>query len=159
MRRKDREITDFGEIVKVMEECDVCRLALNDESGYPYILPLNFGMRVKDGQITLYFHGAAEGKKYDLIAKDNRASFEMDCGHNLLVNEYACTCTMEYRSVIGRGTIEILPEEEKYNALCVLMEHYHKEGFPVNRKVIPMTTVFKLSVSEVTGKIRAKKQG
>ena len=39
MRRKDLEITDFNEIVKVMENCDVCRLALND-TDYPYIIPL-----------------------------------------------------------------------------------------------------------------------
>ncbi len=33
MRQKDREITDFNEIVEVMKNCDVCRLALNDD-GY-----------------------------------------------------------------------------------------------------------------------------
>ena len=44
MRRKDREITDFQELIAVMKKCDVCRIALNDSSGYPYILPLNFGI-------------------------------------------------------------------------------------------------------------------
>ena len=43
MRRSDREITDLKEIVEIMRKCDVCRLALNDD-GYPYIIPLNFGM-------------------------------------------------------------------------------------------------------------------
>lgn len=43
MRRKDREITEFEEIIDVMERCGVCRLALHDEE-YPYIVPLNFGM-------------------------------------------------------------------------------------------------------------------
>ena len=47
MRRSDREIKEMTEMVKVMEQCDVCRLALNDE-GYPYILPLNFGMKECD---------------------------------------------------------------------------------------------------------------
>ena len=59
MRRSDREITDRNEILGVMEKCDVCRLALNDaEYGYPYILPLNFGMKADGEQIVLYFHGA-----------------------------------------------------------------------------------------------------
>ena len=79
MRRNDREITEFSEMTDVMKRCDVCRLALNDEDGYPYLLPLNFGMEETDGRVTLYFHGAKEGKKYDLIRKDVRASFEMDC--------------------------------------------------------------------------------
>ena len=66
MRRNDREITEFSEMTDVMKRCDVCRLALNDEDGYPYLLPLNFGMEETDGRVTLYFHGAKEGKKYDV---------------------------------------------------------------------------------------------
>lgn len=153
MRRKDREVSDMGEILRIMEKCDVCRLALNDE-GYPYILPLNFGMQAKPEQIILYFHGAAVGKKYDLIAKDNRASFEMDCSHKLVTDSAKGSCTMEYESVIGQGKIEIVPDEEKYDALCVLMKHYHKEDFLFNRAVMPQTTVFKLTVEHITGKRR-----
>ena len=40
MRRKDREITDFQELVRIMEQCDVCRIALNG-GGFPYIVPLH----------------------------------------------------------------------------------------------------------------------
>ena len=60
MRRSDREIIDEQELLQVISECDVCRLALNDEE-VPYILPLNFGEEVSDGRLYLYFHGAAEG--------------------------------------------------------------------------------------------------
>lgn len=156
MRRSDREIKDINEIIKVIEKCDVCRLALNDD-GYPYILPLNFGMQITNGKITLYFHGAAEGKKYELIEKDKRASFEMDCSHRLVTDIDKGNCTMEYESVIGKGIIEILSEEEKYDALCILMKHYHKEEFLFNKAVIPKTTVMKLVVENVTGKARMKK--
>lgn len=155
MRRKDREIKDFNEIVQVIEKCDVCRLALHDDD-YPYILPLNFGMQLEDGQIVLYFHGAKEGKKYELIAKDNRACFEMDCEHKLITDEAAGNCTMNYESVIGYGRVEIIPDEEKYDALCILMKHYHKEDFSFNQAIMPQTTVFKLIVETVTGKRRKK---
>lgn len=57
MRRKDREITSKEEMLDVIRRSDVCRLALNDD-GYPYILPLNFGMKEEDGKVVLYFHGA-----------------------------------------------------------------------------------------------------
>lgn len=156
MRRSDREVKEFKDIVAIMEKCDVCRIALND-NGYPYILPLNFGMSVKDEKIELYFHGAVEGIKYDLIAKDNRASFEMDCEHNLITNMERGNCTMEYKSVIGQGHIEMLSDDEKYDALCILMKHYHREEFPFNQEVMPKTKVFKLVVEKVTGKIRVKK--
>ena len=60
MRRSDREITDFQELITVMRGCDVCRLALHDEP-YPYILPLNFGLEVDGETVRLYFHGANTG--------------------------------------------------------------------------------------------------
>ncbi|MCM1325305.1 MAG: pyridoxamine 5'-phosphate oxidase family protein [Bacteroidales bacterium] len=156
MRRSDREIKEFADIVAIMEKCDVCRIALNND-GYPYILPLNFGMCVKDGRIELYFHGAVEGTKYDLMEKDNRASFEMDCEHRLVTELDSGNCTMEYKSVIGQGHIEMIPEDEKYDALCILMRHYHQEEFPFNKEVMPRTKVFKLVVEKVTGKARMKK--
>ena len=86
MRRRDREITDKQDILEVMRKCDVCRIALHD-GDYPYIVPLNFGLQVENDMPVLYFHGALEGKKYELIEKDNRASFEMDCGHQLILDK------------------------------------------------------------------------
>ena len=52
MRRADREITNFDELIAVMRGCDVCRLALHDEP-YPYILPLNFGLEADGGTFTV----------------------------------------------------------------------------------------------------------
>ena len=110
MRRHDREITDKNEILEIMNRCDVCRLAFND-GDYPYILPLNFGLEEKDGHIILYFHSALEGYKSELIKRDNRVSFEMDCKHELKYDDEKGYCTMAYESVIGRGRIEVLPDE------------------------------------------------
>lgn len=155
MRRADREVTDRSAIIAIMKKCDVCRIALNDE-GYPYILPLNFGMVVKGETIELYFHGAMNGTKYDLIEKDNRASFEMDCGHRLVTEVEHGSCTMDYESVIGQGHIEILSDKEKRDALRILMKQYHQEEFPYNEAVVPETRVFKLVVEKVTGKARKK---
>lgn len=155
MRRGDREIRDFSEIIVVMKKCDVCRIALND-GGYPYILPLNFGMRAEGEQITLYFHGAGEGRKYELIKRDNRASFEMDCSHKLIADREACSCTMQYESVIGRGKIEIVPEEERYDAMRALMRQYYEEEFSFPEEAVKRTTVMKLVVEEVTGKRNRK---
>lgn len=155
MRRSDRQIKDFREIVEVMEKCDVCRIALNDD-GYPYILPLNFGMKTEGEQITLYFHGAGEGRKYELIKRDNRVSFEMDCAHKLVADREVCRCTMGYESVVGRGRIEIVSDEERQEALRALMKQYHEDDFPFKREVADRTTVMKLVVEEATGKRNRK---
>ena len=153
MRRKDREITDFDEIVAIMRKCDVCRLALND-GDFPYIVPLNFGLEVRGDRVFLYFHAAKEGKKLDLIARDNRASFEIDCDHNFILYEERMSCTMGYASVIGHGTIELLPEEEKYAALKILMGQYHAEDFQFNTDMMNVTTVMRMTVLDMVGKRR-----
>lgn len=159
MRRSDREIKEREEILRIMERCDVCRLALHDEE-YPYILPLNFGMETEGDQITLYFHGAETGKKYELIARDNRAGFEMDCAHRLVMEhgKDGCSCTMEYESVVGCGRLELVEEKEKYHALCLLMRHYYQEEVPFQEAAMSRTTVIKLTVERITGKRRKKSQ-
>lgn len=160
MRRKDREITCRAEMLKIIRGCDVCRVALNDpETGVPYILPLNFGFEEKDGRLTFYFHGALEGRKYELMQNDPRASFELDRGHELMLDEGQGNCTMTYESVIGRGRMALVPEEEKEAALQLLMRQYRSEDFCYNRAVLPATRVFKLTVESMTAKRRARPRG
>ena len=157
MRQSDREITDINEIIEVMKRCDVCRLALNDDA-YPYILPLNFGMEAENGKITLFFHSALEGYKVDLIKRDNRASFEMDCKHQLQYFEEKGYCTMAYESVTGRGKITILSDDEKFEALKKLMDHYHpgKDAY-FNPAAMARTMVYTLEVEKITGKRKMPK--
>ena len=153
MRRKDREITDFNEIIDIIKKCDVCRIALNDDE-YPYVVPLNFGLDVQGNQVFFYFHAAMEGKKLDLIAKDNRATFEMDCDHNFILYEERMSCTMGYASVIGHGTIEIVADEDKYESLKILMRQYHAEDFKFNTDMMKVTTVLNMTVTDMLGKRR-----
>ena len=158
MRRSDREVKDIQEIIAIIDKCDVCRLALNDD-GFPYIVPLNFGVSYENERIELIFHSALEGHKLDLIRKDNRASFEMDCSHQLQYFEDRGYCTYSYESVIGRGRITILDDDAKAAALEQLMRHYHKgEAAHFNPAAIPRTTVFKLIVEEITGKRKELKK-
>ena len=152
MRRSDREIKELEHIIEVIKKCEVCRVALNDEE-YPYILPLNFGFGIEEGQVVLYFHGATEGTKYQLIARDPRASFEMDCSHRLVLEENTGNCTMEFESIIGRGIIEIITDyDQKKEALDILMGQYHADDFTYNEAIISQTGIMKLTVQQMTGK-------
>lgn len=151
MRRKDKEVTEREGILDIMRRCDVCRLALHDEE-YPYILPLNFGVHVLEEQITLYFHGATEGKKYELLRRNNRVGFEMDCSHKLVIDPIKGFCTMQYESVIGHGVIEMVTDaEEKTFALGCLLRQYQTER-EIPQAMIPRITVMKLTVADCTGK-------
>ncbi len=82
----------------------------------------------------------------------------MDCAHRLVLDDDRHSCTMEYESVIGSGTVSMLNENEKYEALMCLMRQYHSEDFPFNKDVMAVTNVFCLRVEHMTGK-RRKKSG
>ena len=62
--------------------------------------------------------------------------------------------TMGYESVIGQGTIEIVAEDKKYDALKILMRQYHAEDFQFNTDMIKVTTLLRLKVEKLTGKRR-----
>jgi nitroimidazol reductase NimA-like FMN-containing flavoprotein (pyridoxamine 5'-phosphate oxidase superfamily) len=157
MRRKDREIKDHAEIIKVIEKCDVCRIGLSD-GNIPYIVPLNFGYEYIDNSLTLYFHGAKEGRKLDIIEKNPVACFEMDCSHKLIEADMPEKYTMEYESVMGNGRICLCTEEaEKTHALTRLMKTYAKEKeFDFPDHVVESVCILKLEVANFTGK-RLKK--
>lgn len=152
MRRKDREITDLNEIMEIIKKCDVCRLAFFDE-GFPYIVPLNFGAFLAEDKISIYFHGANAGKKLVLIEKNNKVAFEMDCSHKLILGEKACDSTMEYESVCGNGTVELLEGQEKLSGLAALMKQYSTNNHhEFDEKEVRAVAVLKLSVNKITAK-------
>ena len=100
MRRKDREVADLEGQLAILEQCPVCRIAINDPaSGVPYLVPLNFGMAAGPQSLTLYFHCAPVGTKLDLLRADPNVSFEADCPGT------GCTvhCFRHYRYPQGRS--------------------------------------------------------
>ena len=153
MRRKDREIVNKAEIIEIIDKCEVCRLGLSDNK-IPYVVPMNYGYKYQDGKLTLYFHGAREGKKLDIIAKNSKACFEVDCSHELVVGEEAWDYTMKYESVIGYGEIYICTDKsEVTEGLQLLMKQVVKDKeFIFPDKVVNSVTVLKLEVTEFTGK-------
>ena len=89
MRRQDRAVTDPEKIRAVIDACEVCRLGFQDGRGV-YVVPVNFGHTVEGGRHVFYFHGAAEGRKVDLVRRNGWAGFELDTGYRLQGAEEAC---------------------------------------------------------------------
>lgn len=154
MRRKDKEIIDINEIIKIIDNNKVCRLALS-ENGQPYIVPLNYGYLFDNNILTLYFHSAGEGKKVEIIKKNNRACFEIDSGGELEIGENPCRYSYKFESVIGFGKITLLNSiNEKINGLNKLMEHQtgQKGTFNFDPKIVEQIIVYKIVADEFTGK-------
>ncbi|MDR2923004.1 MAG: pyridoxamine 5'-phosphate oxidase family protein [Treponema sp.] len=154
MRRKEREITDIGEKLKIIEQCKICRLGMSD-NGQPYIVPLSFGWRFEEGILTLYFHSAHEGKKIGILKNNNRACFEMDTGFALIEAERACGYSCAYASVIGTGLIEFIDSpQEKIIGLNLLMKHQTGKDIEhqYSGEALDGVTVYKMDVLEFSGK-------
>lgn len=152
MRRKDREITEFDRMLAVLEACDCCRLGFWDGEGV-YILPLNFGYTADGGKgdgLTLYFHGALEGKKIDLAKDGPRVGFEMDTKHELITHETACGYAYRYQSIIGRGDLKIVTDpEEKILGLERIMAHYSgRDTWEIRPEMAARVAVLRLTVTE-----------
>ena len=62
IRRKDRAITDYHRMLEIMNQCDICRLGLQDDESV-YIVPLNFGFKADNEELTLYSMDLLKEKK------------------------------------------------------------------------------------------------
>lgn len=157
MRRCDREITDRQEIMEILNRMQVCRLAMQDADGL-YIVPMSFGYEwPKDGDLTLYFHCAHEGRRISALKACPEVAFEMDRELQQITAETACGYGCLYESVIGSGRAAFLEEEsEKQHALAVLMRQQTGKDFSFTPAMTQGVTVFRVQATAFTVKARKK---
>lgn len=154
MRRQDRQVTDFREILKIVDRCEVCRLAMV-VNGAPYVIPMNFGWAEEDGALVLYLHSAVEGTKIDALAADERVCFEMDTDGRVVEDEIPCRNGYLYASVIGTGQAEFLSTpQEKTKGLNCIMRHLTGKEYEYHERALPFVAVFRVRAKTLTCKRR-----
>lgn len=149
MRRKDREITDINEIKFLLKTTDTIRIGFNDQP-YPYIVPVSYGFEEKNNQIIIYFHGAREGKKTELIEENNRVCIETDITNDYLETLNSVTCL--YESIIGYGEVFKIENHEAKHGLDLILTHCGYRGYEYSDKCLENTAVYKIVIKEITGK-------
>ena len=149
MRRADKEIKDRKQIDAIMKKANCCRIALVD-GGYPYIVPVNFAVNNNH----LYFHSAKEGKKIDIIRKNNQVCFEMDVEGEIVKGQKACFWGMKYVSVIGFGQAFFIEDNiGKRKALDILMEKYSgRIGFSYADDELDKIIIIDIKIDAMSGK-------
>ena len=149
MRRKDKEIIDFNDIEAILKRNNICRIGLSDDN-VPYIIPMNYGYK----NYTLIFHSAKEGKKIDIIRNNPEACFEITEDIKIIESDKACSFGTRYRSVFGKGKIEIIDDESmKIEGLNVLMaQHSDKNNWEFSKKSLQNIVILKLDIDELSGK-------
>ena len=145
-----RRITsDVDAIESVIRSASVCRIALSDD-GQPYVVPVCFGY----ADNTLYFHSAPRGRKLDILGKNNAVCCEFDVDQEIVRAEDACAWSVRYRSVVAFGRASIVKDlEEKGKALDVIVAHYGGRPCAYPEATLLRTTVVKVEIQSMTGKI------
>ena len=148
MRRNEREITDRQDIDAAIRSSPAGRLGLSDD-GEPYVVPLCFGY---DGD-ALYFHCAKEGRKLDIIRRNNRVCFEFDIVTGVLEADEACGWGIGYRSVIGVGTAHVVEGvDDIRTGLEILMAQYSDRGYSIPDDAVSGVCVVRIDIESVSGK-------
>jgi nitroimidazol reductase NimA-like FMN-containing flavoprotein (pyridoxamine 5'-phosphate oxidase superfamily) len=149
MRRTEKEVTRDSEIEAIIQKGQVCHVAFS-HNDMPYIIPLYYGYRNK----CLYFHAALEGKKIDMIKKNDRVCFEIDIQSEIFNTGVPCNWKNSYQSVIGFGIASLVEDyNAKKDALNILIDHYAPgTNYDFKEKNVNNTAVIKIEILEMTGK-------
>lgn len=120
MRRKRQELSR-EETAAILTRGTSGVLALVEEGGFPYAVPLSYVY----GGDKLYFHCAKSGYKLELIAQNPKASFCVIDQDQIVPEEY----TTYFRSAIVFGTVRVMEDgPEKREAIDRLAAKYAPES-------------------------------
>ncbi len=154
MTRRERQITDMDEIIKILDNSKVLHLGMVD-GDEPYVVPMNYGYTLEDGKLTLWLHGARRGRKIDAMKANPKVFFEMEYGIEPFEGEVACKYGITYSSLMGRGIAEVIEDvETKKAALSFLMKTQTGKDFTFEDKMAEVVGVIRIDVLEYTAKHR-----
>ncbi len=149
MRKQNQEIKDKKIIEDILRSAHICRLAMAD-GDVPYLLPFNYGYENNH----IYIHSAPDGKKIELLQKNNTVCFEIEHAAELVKGDKACAWTTRYRSVIGYGEVEIITDDtQKNKGLDIIMAQHGASGLTdYEKRQVERMVILKLKISSLTGK-------
>jgi uncharacterized protein len=154
MRRKDREISDRGEMMDVIRAGKYAVIALCRESE-PYLVTMSYGF--DEATESFYFHGAKKGQKIDFLKVNPNACLTViqDKGYQ------TGHCTHAYRSVIVRGKMRLVEDpEERVTAIRCMIDQLETDRMKQYRMMDdrdspwPNTQMFKIKIDSMTCKER-----
>ena len=121
MRRREKEVTDKVELVRVLLKARHITIAMCDEDG-PYLATLTHGY--DEEQNAIFFHCAQQGRKVDALKRDSRI-----WGQALIDLGYVDgSCDHLYETTQFRGTVTFVDDlEEKRRALVIMVNKTERD--------------------------------
>ncbi|CAM3725678.1 pyridoxamine 5'-phosphate oxidase family protein [Aeromicrobium ponti] len=158
MRQQTMEWKDKVRTEAFLSKVKVGHLGLSDD-GFPYVIPLNFTWH--NGFI--YFHGASEGRKIDIMAKNQQVCFTICEELGTMSNPVPAKTDTAYMSVMVFGRTERVEDlDEATTAMQSMLDKY-VPGYYANKlasthvekyrsSLGSKTAVFKIVPESVTAK-------
>ena len=154
LTKRERQVTDPAQITRILDEGKVLHLAMAVDNE-PYVVPMNYGYTMEEGKLVIYLHSAMKGKKLDMIRKNPKVFFSVDCDRMPFEGKLPCQYGLVYSSVMGSGTAHIVEDvEEKMQAMTVLKKTQTGKDFTFNDRLVSIVAVIRIDVEEYTAKHR-----
>ena len=145
-------ITDQEEIDQIILSCEHCFVGISEKDGSPYVFPMYFAYA--DGVIIL--HSGPHGKHLQLLETDNRVCVTFCTENNKILYQHpdvACSYSMQSKSVLCKGKIEFVEnQEEKERLIKLFMRHYTDREFKISAPAIRNVKVWIMKPETITAK-------
>jgi nitroimidazol reductase NimA-like FMN-containing flavoprotein (pyridoxamine 5'-phosphate oxidase superfamily) len=157
MRRTDRQIDGAARVDDILQRAMVGHLGLTDAEGV-YVVPVSFAhRRTDDDHVTVYLHGAGQGRKILAIRRnpDARICFQAEVwlGAADKTGEVS-GLTQWYESVIGFGTARVVTDhdEAQLGLQTIVAKYFPAYAGDVTPAIVAGVTILALDLDELTAK-------
>ena len=143
IRRKEKEIKSKDELINILKNTKYITIAMC-ENNIPYLVTLTHGYDIEKN--VIYFHCAKEGKKIDILRKNN-----LVWGQALVDKGYiAGKCNQLYATAQFYGTVTFIDDlKEKKHALETMIKQQEKVPIDVMKKQITEDYVKKVNIGRI----------
>lgn len=154
MRKKSREMSAEWAL-EVFDRAPYVTVSMCDEGNVPYSIPLSL---TRTDEKTFYFHGAKEGRKIDIIARNPKVCLNAVSKCKPTVGPEDGSFTLEFQSAIAFGKAELVVDETErkmaMRAICQRYLPHHMDAFEeAFARSIAHTAIVRITLSEPpTGK-------
>jgi hypothetical protein len=102
----------------------------------------------------LYFHSSKEGRKIDILKRNNNICFELATNVEVVSSDVPCNWSTKYYSILGEGkAVFVNSIEEKKLALDLIMSKYSDlKRYKYSENILPYVTIIKVEIQKISGK-------
>ena len=152
-RIPEKQVDDRAVLDAILDAGRVGHLAVIDETEQPFVLPVAYA---RDGD-RLLVHGSTASRLFRTLAAGATTCLTVTHLDGLVLARSAFESSMRYRSAMVFGSCDLVPRDEKLQALEVLTEHLLPQRWATLRaplsKEIAATMILSLPILEWSVKV------